>query len=1004
MPQQLSGFPYWEVIFDEAGHFVDPPAIDTFLQEVGNQNLTDLFIFSHGWNNDQKMARELYKRFFAQLRAVLDQLGTPGVSRRRQATIGTVGVIWPSMRWIDEDPDPSAGSGAAGLSGANAVPTPSDAALVQALKAVYPAPQQQKALDELAQLLTDRPQSEEALARFQELMRPLTSTPDAVAAPEDSGERSLLGNAPKALFDRFADAAPRLPDEGGAAGFMDDIKRAWDRTWGGAKEALRQATYWEMKKRAGVVGQTGLGPLVGRVNHDLRIQLLGHSFGARLVSFALTGLPGGPTGAASPVKSLFLLEGAFSHFAFARSLPFAPLKKGALAGMTARVDGPISATYSTFDKAVTVYYPLASFASNDAASGLVDDFRFRWGGMGFDGAQGVNAAATPLLPVGQEYGFTLTPGLFVNLDGNRVIVNGTGVAGAHSDIVHPEIAWSALLNAGIAGAAPAADTAAAAPDSGGAADLGRGDHPGAAGTTPHVPSSVESPGPITERLLRVGVISEAFLQENAEDRQRVGVPKSEDEPGPVMVELNLLHATGLAGAKKSFRKLFAAVTGIAVTDDPDDPILTEITNTYFRCHLSMKQIRELVWQDQAGPKEGDVKNRSVYRIWPDFPVERFVDRSVSTVKGDAARRSYDASGAGITWAVIDSGIDASHPHFATHDTLKGDVAALHRDFTVQGKHLNDPAGITSSLTDVMGHGTHVAGIIAGSLLDPMKPPKEPSKFFVGQWADEQIKPIQERAGVDPNRLHGVAPLCKLISLRVLAPGQSYSSNVMRALQYIREELNGNGKLLRVHGVNLSLGYEFNAKWFACGGSPLCVEVDRLVRSGVVVVIAAGNTGYGSLKAQQRDTSTGLSLTINDPGNADLAITVGSTHRDSPHTFGISYFSSKGPTGDGRLKPDLVAPGERITSCAAGQNLDLLRSANLVPAETGLAAYLDDSGTSMAAPHVSGAVAAFLSIRREFIGQPEKVKQLFLKTATSLGRERYFEGYGLVDLMRAIQAV
>jgi subtilisin family serine protease len=67
-------------------------------------------------------------------------------------------------------------------------------------------------------------------------------------------------------------------------------------------------------------------------------------------------------------------------------------------------------------------------------------------------------------------------------------------------------------------------------------------------------------------------------------------------------------------------------------------------------------------------------------------------------------------------------------------------------------------------------------------------------------------------------------------------------------------------------------------------------------------------------------------------------------------------------------------------------------------------YIDDSGTSMAAPHVSGAVADFLSIRREFIGQPERVKQIFLDTATSLGRERYFEGRGLVDLMRAIQAV
>src|SRR5579871_6348072 len=115
-------------------------------------------------------------------------------------------------------------------------------------------------------------------------------------------------------------------------------------------------------------------------------------------------------------------------------------------------------------------------------------------------------------------------------------------------------------------------------------------------------------------------------------------------------------------------------------------------------------------------------------------------------------------------------------------------------------------------------------------------------------------------------------------------------------------------------------------------------------------------------------SAGLALTINDPGNAEYAITVGSTHRDMPHIYGVSYFSSKGPTGDGRLKPDLVAPGERILSCAAGR-----------ASGTG-ADYVEDSGTSMAAPHVSGAIAAFLSIRREYIGQPEEVKRIFMATA------------------------
>jgi len=265
---------------------------------------------------------------------------------------------------------------------------------------------------------------------------------------------------------------------------------------------------------------------------------------------------------------------------------------------------------------------------------------------------------------------------------------------------------------------------------------------------------------------------------------------------------------------------------------------------------------------------------------------------------------------------------------------------------------------------------------------------------------ESRRRLVRRRNVKTRALRGVAPGCRIVSLRVLDDeGRGKTSNIIRALQYLHDEVNGDPRLLRVHGVNLSVGYEFDAEMFACGQSPLCVEVDRLVRSGVVVVVAAGNTGYARLNAIPRQTKVGLSNTINDPGNAELAITVGSTHGDSPHTYGVSYFSSKGPTGDGRLKPDLVAPGERITSCAAGRAREALPK---LP--KGVAAYVDDSGTSLAAPHVSGAIAAFLSIRREFILRPEEVKRIFMDSATPLGRERYFEGRGLVDLMRAIQSV
>lgn len=488
-------------------------------------------------------------------------------------------------------------------------------------------------------------------------------------------------------------------------------------------------------------------------------------------------------------------------------------------------------------------------------------------------------------------------------------------------------------------------------------------------------------------LLRNEIIAEALL--NADERIGMDLTSREEEASgaaevkllPIVIELNLQHTLGLSGAEEQLGRDWQHAE---IGGEPPKPT----SDIYCRADLSLRQVKKLVEVDLRLPPP----DRALYRIWPDFPVQPLIDVSCSTVKADAARRSYDAAGRGIVWAVIDSGIDSRHPHFANddYDTLGGDVTNLHRDFTLPGE-----PQLGTALTDGFGHGTHVAGIIAGGLAlnDPPKPK-------VTQQVQDPNNPrgsLTHSRDVDPALLAGVARYTKLVSLKVLNDkGKGSSMNVVRALEYVRTQINGQ-KLPRVHGVNLSVGYEFNARWFACGQSPLCVEVNRLVRSGVVVVIAAGNTGYGVLSSTQRDTFVGFPMTINDPGNADLAITVGSTHRDMPHTYGVSYFSSKGPTGDGRAKPDLVAPGERITSCAAGEALGGLGS-------PGEAIYVEDSGTSMAAPHVSGAIAAFLSIRREFIGQPEQVKQIFTSSATSLGREQYFQGHGLVDLMRAIQSV
>jgi len=127
--------------------------------------------------------------------------------------------------------------------------------------------------------------------------------------------------------------------------------------------------------------------------------------------------------------------------------------------------------------------------------------------------------------------------------------------------------------------------------------------------------------------------------------------------------------------------------------------------------------------------------------------------------------------------------------------------------------------------------------------------------------------------------------------------------------------------------------------------------------------------------------------------------VGSVHKERPHTYGTSFFSSRGPTADGRMKPDCVAPGERILSVRNDVKIDPARQAAKPATIEQL--YTEMSGTSMAAPHVSGLLAAFLSKRREFIGRPDDVKAILLSNCTDLGRQRNMQGAGMPNLVKML---
>ncbi len=489
----------------------------------------------------------------------------------------------------------------------------------------------------------------------------------------------------------------------------------------------------------------------------------------------------------------------------------------------------------------------------------------------------------------------------------------------------------------------------------------------------------------------------------------------QDDPNAsceVIIVLDAAHVGGRQVARETVRKLLDSIAQRPPVSRIRYRLKENASHPYVFAAMTGAQVLALVELDR-NPVTGPA---AIFRVWEDTTVKALITKSIATVKADAAQIAYSALGKGIVWAVLDSGIDGTHPHFVRHQNLTLKRPLRHRDFTNASVAQNATDDDPGALVDAFGHGTHVAGIMAGVWSAPPKDPNAPAPFP----PDSKLQPVALRttrneAGADERHLElppviaGMAPQCSLVSMRVLDDkGSGKVSAIMDAFDEI-QMLNDYGRRIVVHGVNLSVGYPFDANWFACGQSPLCVEVDRLVRSGVVVVAAAGNSGYGYVNtAFTKVWAMGLPMSINDPGNADLAITVGSTHRESPHVYGVSYFSSKGPTGDGRQKPDLVAPGERIVSCASAQSrlpVTITKDGgSTMPLPKDGYTYKEDSGTSMASPHVSGLIASFLSIRGEFIGRPDVVKEIFVANATDLKRDRTYQGAGLVDLIRAIQAV
>lgn len=446
--------PTFDVEFTRDGAIFQEAQIDALLAALGP--VTDLLVLSHGWNNDKADASQLYEELLGNIDKLLDlrdQGSLPAplekfVKPLRNRTFAAVRIFWPSKRFTDEDLIPGGGAASAEAEKENqeavnrildrlkddphvlggAEQSPVHVAAVEKAKALVPklatTDAKRKFVKELRNILDpSMKENDDASAGFfavsaETLFENAQAPVVAPAAPSaGAGGGSGLGN-------------------GGAAGLGDLLS--------GVQAAARRianfATYYQMKSRAGTVGSKGVADLLEQVRDAksaIRIHLVGHSFGGRVVIAAAHALPG-----TAVLGSMSLLQAAFSHNGLSGGFPKEkPTGKGFFRALVdeKRISGPIIITHTKNDRAVGIAYPLASriAGQNAAALGDQDD---PYGGMGRNGAQNTDEADSQ---------FTMgLPGTPYSFEKQKIHNISSDLIQDHGDVRRIEVAYAILSATG----------------------------------------------------------------------------------------------------------------------------------------------------------------------------------------------------------------------------------------------------------------------------------------------------------------------------------------------------------------------------------------------------------------------------------------------------------------------------------------------------------------------------------------------------------------------------